>query len=376
MIHLFSKVYLAHDSLIDMHYDRVVISESNGVVAGSLLDDITNGNLLGVATSYEEMIGEGKQFDTLISLLTFLGDKVKEHGGRVFIFTDASSFIKFASNWFSTLLPNIDQQHLDYLTKSLLFKYNMFHRGARSTVSTHFYNTLNIDTIPKIDIASTEQIENFFQDNGNLLSIEYLIASYLYDGSYKEELKESFKKMYKKSLEQQLIDMKEVFVSSATNRGFNELLELSQTYTIHNLSDIVNEESVAGQLFFSERLWADINIKEPTSTIGYSNINVYNITSEDVQNFNWVLDKYLESSGFNTNNVSIPEKITLDYISVFNNFTDELLDQLLQADKQLPPVYNIFFSPLHETVNFYLIKSLYQNLDNNNTDFLNQYRLR
>ena len=56
MLHLFNKIYLATDSVIDNNIDRVVISDPNGI---DVLDYIKNdnGDLLAYGKTEAEVIG-------------------------------------------------------------------------------------------------------------------------------------------------------------------------------------------------------------------------------------------------------------------------------------------------------------------------------
>lgn len=361
MIHLFSKVYLAHDTLIDMHYDRVVISERNGVHVPSLLDDITNGDLLGVAPSYEEMIGEGKQFDTFISLLSLLGNKVEEHGGRVFIFADSAAFNIILSHWYGVILPNINYDSLISLGKSIQFKFNAFNGGSRSSVSNQHYREIDMSNLFLSPAEETEDLTSFIELYRGKFSVEYLIASYLYDGSHKEELKSVMLKIYKKSLEVLMTDIKEGFLVTLLHKGFAERFNLDQVYTFDNFTDILNDQSDIAQLFLSDRLWHSPWIKLPSSTSSsYSNLKTENITQEDAIAFKQAIVDFAEYSMGDLiwNSTLKKEEIKLDFIEVFSNFTDDLLDDMLAADRDSESVHGAFFPINLETVNHYLIRTL------------------
>ena len=66
MLHLFNKIYLATDNVIDTNVDRVVISNENGI---DTLDSIKaeQGDLLAYGKSVDEVIGTDKTYSSSLS---------------------------------------------------------------------------------------------------------------------------------------------------------------------------------------------------------------------------------------------------------------------------------------------------------------------
>jgi len=71
MLHIGAKTYMQVDQLIDLRYDRIVISETHGVPMLQMLDAVTSGTLINYAQSVEDMIGAGKPYADYEDFLDF-----------------------------------------------------------------------------------------------------------------------------------------------------------------------------------------------------------------------------------------------------------------------------------------------------------------
>lgn len=361
MIHLFGKVYLAHDVNLDISFDRVVISAQHGVPVLASYEQLAGGVLLAYGKEVSKVIGKGKTYSSYVKMFQTIGDHSEANDVRVMIFADSTAFNDILSHWYGIILPNIDADSLVALGKSLQFKFNVFNRGSRSSVSIHDDNTIDMGDLFLAPANDTKELASFVESNKGKFGVEYLIASYLNDGSCKEELKAVMTKIYKKSLEVLLTDIKEGFLVTLLHEGFAERVGLDQVYTFDNFTDILNDQSDIAQLFLSERLWHSPWIKLPSSSSSArSNLKVENITEEDAAAFKQAIVDFAEySMGDLIWNTTIKkEEIKLDFIQAFTDFTDDLLDDMLAADRDSESVHGAFFPINLETVNHYLIRTI------------------
>src|SRR6056300_62420 len=102
MFHLFKKIYLAHENIIDVNFDRVVISQTNGVAARDYLQ-AHHGQLLSYGQSMTDLIGDGKTYSSFTNMLDTLATKSNETGKRIVIYVDNNNFTKFIVNWYKTV---------------------------------------------------------------------------------------------------------------------------------------------------------------------------------------------------------------------------------------------------------------------------------
>ena len=80
MLHLFKKVYLATDNVIDVNVDRIVISEKNGVEELEVLKAY-HGNLHAFGNDVDTLVGTDKKYSSTVDMFDKLGD-LSDSGGK------------------------------------------------------------------------------------------------------------------------------------------------------------------------------------------------------------------------------------------------------------------------------------------------------
>lgn len=375
MIHLFKKVYISTDNLIDLEFDRVVISAEAGFPMLQALERHVQGVLLAYGQNFEELIGEGKQFVTWIDFFRYLDEKVTASNKKLLIYCDNQSLLKILIVWFRTILSNSTKTSIESLIKSLIFRYNVFYKGRYSLNNGRSDITYNIEysNFSEIyDSVQTNVDNSFVEDFKDYVGVEFLLASYLYNGSRKEELKNSIKVLAKKGLEKFLYELKEVFYAHLTKSQFTNLLNLNQIYNFDNFTDILSDGSTFVDLFTNSRLWNYKFISQPSSLA--ENINLTAITDIDISNF----EEFTRISNNCWTNEAIYEYMhsevqKLRFVRIFTDFTDDLLNQLIDVESSNAHEASSFFSIDLITVNNYLITALLEAKTNNNLSFIQKY---
>lgn len=240
MLHLFKEVYISFDDTINSRVPRVVISKENGHA------DMLSPNLLGHAEQYSDLIGNGKQYPTLLELLKLLSTTQTTTGEAVHVYMDKAAFTTFCANWFKAIFENGTAEssyqflsgHLsEMFMPSVDPKSPKMSRKFRITQSefTTAYNSTTEDY---------ESYAEFMQSVSNELSIELLVASYLANGSVKSILGQRLCNMELSDIESFMKEAKSdiyrglLFSVFTTDNGL-------RSYTSDTLEDIVTDPGMS-----------------------------------------------------------------------------------------------------------------------------------
>jgi hypothetical protein len=376
MIHLFNKIYVSSDNLIDINLDRIVISEKYGTPMKQSIDEVSYGVLLSYSNSLEELVGEGKQFDGWVDFFNVVNEFSNNSEKKFVIYCDDVSLMQLLGVWFQTILPNATKRSIKDLIKSLTFRYNAFYKGR------FFQNNGNVDYTVHLDVSLFDdayiEVEDTIQLPENIKSkvgVEYMLASYLYDGkSYKNQLKSSLKTLITKDLQKYLYELKEIFLVHMLTKRFTDTLQLNKEYTFSNFDEMLEEDSKFVKLFTNKDIWTYPFLSSPTSSM--DRINLEAITPEDVELFKEFTilsgDTWGEEAVYRFVKSDISK---LDFLGIYTNFNDELLNKIIDTECKFEHAAGSFFSIDLNTVNHYLITALLEGYDKKNTNFLKLYSL-
>jgi hypothetical protein len=303
MLHLFKKVYLDFDDKINMSYDRIICSKSYGNIADSIeLSRIFYGKKIANADSTDNLIGKNKPYNTFLDMLSSLDDLSDADTGPIYIYCDKESYYTLAVKWLKLILPFASSDSAWKFLKSHIFKQQNF---ANSRLSSTLRFTRNNHTwlmeesvfssIWRDNTLSVEEHQTFIpflQKNKSKISVEFLLAGYLYDKRYADELARSISPLVRKDLEKYLNEHKEIMLIHLQRPKLQELLGvINGPYTFDNFYDMPNDPSPLVQVLFKPEIWGDINVfmRNPSSK---GSINFSAITDEDIEN----LIKYSEAA--------------------------------------------------------------------------------
>lgn len=377
MIHLFKKVYVSSDKLIDLSLNRVVVSERFGYKVSDSLNETAKGFLIIKGQNFDEIIGQEKEYTDWESFFKEMYKFQNETLQKVMIYCDDASMMRLLSAWFKLILPNSTKISIKSLIESYIFKYNVFHKGRFSTNNGNLYYDYTVDTTNfsnQYDSLSTLTPGEFITEIKSNVGVEFLLASYLKNKSYKDELKNVLKILITKDLEKYLYELKEIFFVHILTNKFTNKLNLNKTYNFENFTEIENDGSKFVELFINERIWNYKYMSHPSST--RQNINLKNITEEDKKLFK----EFTTISGSTWNEEDIYSFVKsdinkLDFLQCFNNFTDELLDKIIETESNFEHAAGSFFSIDLESVNHYLISEILEAHKNKDEKFITNYSL-
>jgi len=375
MLHLFNKIYLSTDNVIDNNIDRVVISDPNGI---DVLDYIKNdnGDLLAYGLTVADVIGSGKTYSSYIDMFDKLGDKSTSTGKRVVIFADDTSFNKIIAHFYKTIFANPDKTACTELLTNTIFKYDVFGKGrfSRNAGNTDLTTAINISSFgTEYDAASVDNTEksDFVTKFKSGFSVEVLLATYYNNGDTKADLKTIIKVLMKKDLEKYLLELKEIFFVHLLNKSFTDKLSLAKTYDWSNYSDVLTDTTTYANLFLTDRIWS---YKYMNFASTGDNVKFDGITSTDVTNFKQFTT--ISGSSWNEENVYTQVKSDvnkLDFLDIYTDFTDTRLTALLDAEATFENAAGSFFSIDLETVNHYFVQTILENKTDNT--FLAKYSI-
>ena len=371
MFYLFKKVYLASDSVIDTFRDRVVISSINGIKASQHID-MFPGALMACGHSVDEVIGPSKAFSNWYNFFKQLNDKTLATDKQVIVYCDNASLVKVWIAYAKYILANPDKDVCKALLESHVYRYEVFAKGrySRNTTNTNIAFTIDQDNFDEawdeISAPVNDDRVNWLTINKDNLPVEYLLATYLKDGSYKDELKGQIKKLYSKDLEKWLLELKEIFYTHLTSSSLPTSLNLAKTYTFENAREVEDDTTTYGELFNNRRFWMYPYMNYASAG---KNINFDNITTADIDNLKEFANKAETTFGS-----LVTEKDKLDNIAIVNgDFTDELLTSLINDEANFSNVAGSFFSIDLETVNHFFVGAILTNKSDDT--FLSKYSI-
>ena len=353
MFHLFSKTYVEIDAVIDNNENRIVISETCGFPMVEMLKPMYSGFSQSYGQTFEDVIGEGKQFATFLDMMQFCYDLNKNEDKKIIIFCDQTSYMKVISHYFKTIFVNIDAPSAYRISKANFSKDILVTHRQIVGMGGHYENWLPSSEVfaPVFDSAEVDatQASAFLTSIGLQRSLEYLLASYVYNGSFKEELKDKLYIMLGRHVE-------EVFKEGWRSIQMNILRKSVQerfgthTYEIDNIVDVLDDPVFA--TLKSTNAWraaaGGINstVRTPLDLSKFSDTDIATIVSQ--------IKKAILGSD-TVDHPTIERK--LFYISVLRNnqISDQELDAIIDFELTTSDDQRFWAVKDEETINIYLI---------------------
>ena len=181
MFHLFNKVYVVSDNLIDINFDRVVISEKYGIQMSNELDKVSYGELLMYSDTFANL---NKSFDEFIK---DIDQHSKDSKKRMVVYVDDKAFMELVVNWLIRIFKNIDTDTAWTIVDSYLqkTKKNQSWRNNHSSMQVELYKDVNAVDFKQVfeSLTKPTNVDNIYSSLKQDISFEFLVASYKYDGS-------------------------------------------------------------------------------------------------------------------------------------------------------------------------------------------------
>jgi hypothetical protein len=364
MIHLFDRTYLDLDAYIDQREYRFTISQAHGHPMLELFEKINPGTLLGFAPTLGEIVGEGQEYATIIDLLKQCSAKTIETNSKVVIQCDIDAYMQIASLWFKLIFVNIDVESAYKIIQAEINKNIFYNRNGNNVYYTESmptleqftqaFNSVNID-------ATTTEASDFLISTRSSRSVEYLLASYYYNGSFSEELRATLYTFMKRKIKNILADCFRIIMQGALSPNTWQIFGLPE-YTLDNITTIVEHEQFATL----RKL-----LNDPSC--------LSSLSAEEIAQLINVIDKVIviyntyEDSTF----ACFPQ--ARDYLGyVPTGLPAEQLESFLQNDVLSRTCFigRFWESQDHQNINLYLVESFNVLYNRNQINELGPYLLR
>jgi hypothetical protein len=336
MLHLFNKVYLSSDKLIDINFDRVVISNEYGVRSLESIDQYSTGILNIYGKNLNEAITNSstKDFSGLIKKLI---EDTNVSNKKLIIYVDNQSFINFLSYWLKFIFNNIDSSSAWKIVHSYIDKekkYLSWRKLSTSDSNVVLFENITEELFKQIfnntNVSFNETTYNSIKSG---LSFEILLASYLFEkNSVGEHLKNTLKNILHRSMQELVLEIKHTVYKNIKKPLFANLIDDINFFK----SSTLYKSEILGQVGSS------------------SSVDIINATNEDIEKFKTVSKSIFENwEEFQTTSTIINRVDLVDYIR--KDLTDADITYIIENEKTGKSNVRVFSSDDEEKINVYFL---------------------
>lgn len=366
MLHLFNKTYLEFDDKIELNFDRVVISHTNGVNIADFLDKAIQGKL----------IKYGKNLDDLnfTNLITELHSYGQISNKKIIIYCDKTNYIKFLVKWIKTILPFINLESFNRFVNLTVYKEKIINNTQMQSVVP-----LKLDTLWQGlgDLTENFNSETITNDNRNSIkslnlnySYEFLLADHFSNSTnYTNSLKNVLHLFLKRWLKEAFTDNREMILLNLLNKNFQTSLGFTENdLNLNSNNPISNISSL--QYYADETIW----VKNNNSNL-YSICKIENLSQEKINGLrNLLKNIYSNVEGMEINRTMFK---AFDYLELAakDTITETEMNTILNFvienpfDTCLVPKFDF------QNINYVFLHHLLNLKRDNNIEALTKFRL-
>ena len=267
MLHLFKKVYVESDAVINVNVDRIVISQEHGNPLLSGIKDSSTGELLGHGHTFEDLIGNGGQFSNFLELLTAINAHCNLHNKPIHLYVDKDSFLKVVTYWYKALFKNLTADGLDTIVRSHAEKEKNlgYFIKSKSSKPTEYQKFVACYSVNKSDIVNSfESVTDDFSSYSSFinlvideLSTEILLSAYLYDSSNKEVFRKKAATILSRDTTNLIIERRELLLDNILKEQTWNAFNLPPV-TLENYDNIFTNNALSS--FFGTDIYNGNNI--------------------------------------------------------------------------------------------------------------------
>jgi hypothetical protein len=325
MLYLFNKVYIASDSIIDINFDRVVISEKYGIQMYGALDQIVSGTLIAHGKNLEDILKD-ISYSTLVDNLN---NHVNETNKKVIIYADDVNFSKFMATWFKSIFKSPTANSSWNILNSYIEKEKIMKNWRYASVSS---NLSIFSQITKENFIRHYNSSETYSLNVDNLSFESLLATYLASGEKREEFKNAVVNILNRSMQELVLEIKHTYIKNYKKTNFIDL-------------DVDIDFFTKSSLYPSESLGR-------VSSQPY--VNISGASQEDIDKFKLIATKILtEWDEFEPSSTVISRISLIDYVRA--ELTDQQLNYLIDFEKTGLSNNRLYSSADEEKINIYFL---------------------
>lgn len=375
MLHLCKDTYIQLDLLINNNRDRIVVSQEYGNDMPEGLQILTYGTLLHNKLVLDELVGSDKVFTDYHALFRYCFNRNSQDGRTVVIYLDQVSLFKVLAAWHKILFSNISASSSFFLLKAHLQRMSLFGPRTSREARIIFLDYLNkeqeyleIFNSISIDHSLSQDLINDFRND---LSIEFLLSSFYYDGSNKENLKLSVKKIGNRMIEEQLKELLYLTYQNIMNVNFQQHLGL-QTYSIDNLQTLIDDPVL--QPLIKANLWrATTDHLFPRPPFDLSTF-----TDQEIDGLKVLVNKIFLFfySADTTTECNLHNRYFYIDLLRDNAISDQDLETILESEKNSNFETRLWASRDIDSVNHFFVDFMMQKVRSNSQQDLEPFKLR
>ena len=333
MLHLFNKVYVSPDLLVDINYDRVVISEKFGVPMLQALDQVAIGELVLHGTSLTALY-EDERIGNFAGLINFIEAHGNASGKRLMIFLDDTAFMEFISSWSKFIFQQATVESGWKIVSTYLERERMYQswRMNSSSVTISLFPLVTQPNFEQIFAATTVSADStVYSKIKNSISLEYLIASYLFNQSCFTEVANSLKNILTRSLQEILLEVKYNVYKNQYKSTFDYDIDI---------------DFFKNSTLFTSPVLGRVGAE--------SNIDIANASDADIAKFVEIATLIFQDwEGFKPDSYVCTRNNLFQYVR--RNLTQEDLNYLLNLEKTAKSNNRMYSTADEEMINIYLL---------------------
>ena len=362
MLYLFKNIYLELDCYTDYGNKRIIVSK-NGI------ENIPGDNN---QLHYIDKIENIGSFFEYIS-------KLAKKESNTWIYADTDSYLEIASIWLMNLLPNANNSDIYIFIKSQLIREKYFNPRPVDFV----FFPIDIDSFYEKDIEkytknySSNYISDLAYNNKESLPIEFLLCSYLYNNTYKEELKRSIKPLMIQDIEKYLNEIKEILIIHPMKKSFQQKLKLKTVYDIYNIEKYFSDDNELVKIWFDNRIW--YSKYETAFKNSKPKVKIHNITKSDISALKDAsLQCGLEWVEEGIYSIIKSDIHKMDFIPMLQKeiMSDEDLNTIIKFELQMDHSAGSFYNLDNSKTNIHFIEHILQSYKEKNLENIRPYILR
>ena len=366
MLHLFNKTYLEFDDKIELNFDRVVISNINGVNIADFLDKAIQGKL----------IKYGKNLDDLnfTNLITELHSYGQTSNKKIIIYCDKTNYIKFLVKWIKTILPSINLESFNRFVNLTIYKEKITNNTQMQSVVP-----LKLDTLKQGlgDLTESFNSETITDENRNSIknlnlnySYEFLLADYFSSSTnYTNSLKSALHLFLRRWLKEAFTDNREMILLNLLNKNFQKTLGFTENDINLNSDNPISSVSSL-QYYADETIW-----KQNEKTGIYDVCNIENLSQEKING----LRNLLKNIYLNVEEMEINRTLfsAFDYLELAakDTITETEMNTVLNFVVQNPFDTCLVSTFDFQNVNYVFLHHILNLKRDNNIEALTKFRL-
>jgi len=356
MLHLFNKTYLHIDPCINTNHNRIVLSEENGHQMLEVLEKISFGRLYAAGKQLSDIVGPNKTYTSVNDMFEFCLNFNKTANKPMIIYCDQKSFMTIAAIWFKTIFVDITADAAYDILKGYLSKLVLFgdRENAKSTdvYKEFIFNKSEFFTVFK-SVTLEQNSYSILEKVAGFRSIEYLVGSYLYNGSHKEELKEKLLLIINRYVQDVLEDLWKHYLETAVLESFQQDRGLKY-YNFDNLLDMVDDPML--QTLKSTNAWTMYSgTGNPQENMSMTTLNAAQIQQ--------LKEQLLEFNG--SNEVAYQRYLTYIDIAHRGYILDSEIDKIIDPKYHPPFQYEWWGLREVQTVNILLLMFFANEIEKN-----------